>query len=178
MIDWITVKWPVPHKTYCSTGNNELVQWIIPKCGGDGLKVIHGDHSGSLFSIATSIQDFVKKDWKIPSEHLVWTTSHDRQLIFYRIDGEEAEVEKLAMYLTFAGVPECLARNKVNPYRIAIGTSGDILKIWDLTNSTDKFIMKKQKSATRAPTHRAAVPLLHDEHRLLLVVEKDYVPPP
>nr|CAH7748925.1 unnamed protein product [Callosobruchus chinensis] len=35
---WITVKWPVPHKAYCSTGNNELVQWTIPKCGGGGLK--------------------------------------------------------------------------------------------------------------------------------------------
>nr|CAH7748917.1 unnamed protein product [Callosobruchus chinensis] len=79
---WITVKWPVPHKTYCSTGNNELVQWTIPKCGGDGLK------------------DFVEKDWKIPSEHLVCTTTHDGQLICYRIDGEEAEVEKLATYLT------------------------------------------------------------------------------
>nr|CAH7765481.1 unnamed protein product [Callosobruchus chinensis] len=47
---WTTVKWPVPNKMYCSSGNNELVQWTIPKCGGDGLKVIHGDHSGSLFS--------------------------------------------------------------------------------------------------------------------------------
>nr|CAH7748921.1 unnamed protein product [Callosobruchus chinensis] len=69
-------------QTYCSTGNNELVQWTIPKYGGDGLK------------------DFVEKDWKIPSEHLVCTTTHDGQLICYRIDGEEAEVEKLATYLT------------------------------------------------------------------------------
>nr|CAH7714936.1 unnamed protein product [Callosobruchus chinensis] len=106
---WITVKWPVPNKMHCSSRNNELVQLTIPKCGGDGLKVIHNDHSGSLFSIVSSIQDFVKKDWKIP-EHLV---AH----ICYRIDGEEAEVEKLAMYLTFAGVSECSARNKVNPYR-------------------------------------------------------------
>nr|CAH7745886.1 unnamed protein product [Callosobruchus chinensis] len=37
---WITVKWPVPNKIYCSSGNNELVQWTIPKCGGDGLKVV------------------------------------------------------------------------------------------------------------------------------------------
>nr|CAH7720190.1 unnamed protein product [Callosobruchus chinensis] len=107
---WITVKWPVPNKMHCSSRNNELVQLTIPKCGGDGLKVIHNDHSGSLFSIVSSIQDFVKKDWKIP-EHLV---AH----ICYRIDGEEAEVEKLAMYLTFAGVSECSARNKVNPYRL------------------------------------------------------------
>nr|CAH7720074.1 unnamed protein product [Callosobruchus chinensis] len=129
---WITVKWPVPNKIYCSSGNNELIQWTIPKAEGDGLKLIHGDHSGLIFSIATN--------WKIPSEHLVWTTSCDKQLICYRIDGEVAEVQKLAMYPTFAGVPECLARNEVNPFRVAIGTSGGILKIWDLTEATPKIV--------------------------------------
>nr|CAH7718155.1 unnamed protein product [Callosobruchus chinensis] len=31
---WITVKWPVPNKIYCSSGNNELIQWTIPKAEG------------------------------------------------------------------------------------------------------------------------------------------------
>ncbi|VEN54206.1 unnamed protein product [Callosobruchus maculatus] len=28
---WITVKWPLPNKIYCSSRNNELVQWTVPK---------------------------------------------------------------------------------------------------------------------------------------------------
>ncbi|CAH1979283.1 unnamed protein product [Acanthoscelides obtectus] len=140
---FISVKWVTPNKIYCSSRNYELIQWTVPKSmNGDGelMKIIDNEHSSIIFSIAASHTDFINKDWVIPTEHLVWTTSQDRLVVGYQLDGDEEEINRIFSYSTFAGIPLCLAETKLNPYGVAIGTGGGVLKLWDLSHSTSRIV--------------------------------------
>lgn len=138
--NWICVRWPDPYILVTSSLFGELLSYDLQelnasfenrqkdkKSKSKGTKLIHGNHTKGLFSIAIS-----KGPKKEGEDRIVWTYALDKRLIASKL--ESAKVA--CSMATIGGIVYCLAVCPIDPNRIAIGTGDNRILVWNVSNDS------------------------------------------
>ncbi|XP_014270650.1 gem-associated protein 5 [Halyomorpha halys] len=139
---WICVRWPDASTILSSSLFGELIcydlQQIfnspvdknIPKEKKGKIKavrLIHGNHTKGLFSIAIPYGSKKEGD-----DRMVWTYALDKRLIASKLDCSKV----LSSMATIGGIVYCMAVCPLDPNRIAIGTGDNRILVWNMSNDS------------------------------------------
>uniref|UniRef100_A0A146LNJ2 Gem-associated protein 5 n=2 Tax=Lygus hesperus TaxID=30085 RepID=A0A146LNJ2_LYGHE len=130
--NWICVRWMEEYTLVVSSLYGELLSYDLKKSEQDGkLKIkpprlLHGQHSKGLFSIAAPLHP------TNPQNRVIWSYALDKHLVGCKFDDGKV----VSDITTIGGIVYCLASSPLDPNRIAIGTGDNKMLVWNMSNDT------------------------------------------
>lgn len=136
---WGCLLWIDPYTLLSGSHFGELLSWDLSNLKNSrtekdkkglatkSIKLLHGNHSKGVFSIACPIQSSKPND----ERRVAWTTALDRRLIAFSLKSNEIMTE----LTTIGGVIYCMAVSPLDPNRIAIGVGDCKILVWNMGNT-------------------------------------------
>ncbi|KAK0182917.1 hypothetical protein PV327_001002 [Microctonus hyperodae] len=130
-VSWIESKYLLTSSSYGELLSIDLSVQISTK--KSAWKLIHGNHSRGLFSIAAVPVNCNVSDvnWRSSNKLTVWTTGQDRQVICCTVEKGICNIKYSIP--THAGYIYCIASCPLETSRISYGGGDALLRLWNLS---------------------------------------------
>ncbi|KAK0095845.1 hypothetical protein PV326_007211 [Microctonus aethiopoides] len=130
-VSWLESKYLLASSSYGELLSIDLSAQISTK--KSAWKLIHGNHSRGLFSIAAVPVNCNESDvnWRSSNELTVWTTAQDRQVICCTVEKGICNIKYSIP--THAGYIYCIASCPLETSRISYGSGDALLRLWNLS---------------------------------------------